>query len=284
MENCYHSTWPDSENWVDFNSTPSNESSFIFPWSIEQPQFSASSSVQYCQANFPSWEIPIEGIAEDKATAVSKSHSQAEKRRRDRINAQLAALRKLIPKSDKMDKAALLGSAIEQVKDLKQKATEVSKIFTVPTEIDEVTVDCDDVPNITRQNNEDKIFIRASVCCDDRPEVFAELIRVLKGLRLSTVKADICSVGGRMRSNLILCNSNNEDQCVSVINGGSTDRVKGSWSPQEDANLIELVEQHGPRNWSVISSGTPGRSGKSCRLRWCNQLSPAVQHRCVGRV
>lgn len=59
----------------------------------------------------------------------------------------------------------------------------------------------------------------------------------------------------------------------------SDDRVKGSWSPQEDATLLKLVEEHGPRNWSVISSGIPGRSGKSCRLRWCNQLSPAVQHR-----
>ncbi|XVF40771.1 hypothetical protein PTKIN_Ptkin01aG0142300 [Pterospermum kingtungense] len=63
-----------------------------------------------------------------------------------------------------------------------------------------------------------------------------------------------------------------------MING-TGDRVKGSWSPQEDANLVKLVEQHGPRNWSMISSGIPGRSGKSCRLRWCNQLSPAVQHR-----
>ncbi|KAB1217636.1 Transcription factor MYB44 [Morella rubra] len=60
-------------------------------------------------------------------------------------------------------------------------------------------------------------------------------------------------------------------------NGG--DRVKGSWSPQEDATLIELVMQHGPRNWSLISQGIPGRSGKSCRLRWCNQLSPTVKHR-----
>lgn len=57
------------------------------------------------------------------------------------------------------------------------------------------------------------------------------------------------------------------------------DRVKGSWSPQEDATLLRLVEEHGARNWSVISSGIPGRSGKSCRLRWCNQLSPEVQHR-----
>ncbi|KAI4306472.1 hypothetical protein L6164_029746 [Bauhinia variegata] len=62
-------------------------------------------------------------------------------------------------------------------------------------------------------------------------------------------------------------------------NSGGGDRVKGSWSPHEDATLIKLVEQHGPRNWSLISSGIPGRSGKSCRLRWCNQLSPNVQHR-----
>ncbi|KAE8655164.1 Transcription factor MYB44 [Hibiscus syriacus] len=34
-----------------------------------------------------------------------------------------------------------------------------------------------------------------------------------------------------------------------------------------------------PRNWSLISKSIPGRSGKSCRLRWCNQLSPQVEHR-----
>ncbi|KAL4287281.1 hypothetical protein AHAS_Ahas19G0170500 [Arachis hypogaea] len=76
-------------------------------------------------------------VAGDRAVSASKSHSQAEKRRRDRINAQLTSLRKLIPKSDKcnklilhMDKAALLGSVIEQVKDLKRKAIEVSKVST----------------------------------------------------------------------------------------------------------------------------------------------------------
>ncbi|CAK9234114.1 unnamed protein product [Sphagnum troendelagicum] len=57
------------------------------------------------------------------------------------------------------------------------------------------------------------------------------------------------------------------------------DRIKGPWSPEEDAALQQLVEEHGARNWSLISKGIPGRSGKSCRLRWCNQLSPLVQHR-----
>ncbi|KAI3699550.1 hypothetical protein L2E82_43945 [Cichorium intybus] len=57
------------------------------------------------------------------------------------------------------------------------------------------------------------------------------------------------------------------------------DRIKGPWSPEEDELLQQLVEKHGPRNWSLIGKSIPGRSGKSCRLRWCNQLSPQVEHR-----
>ncbi|KAL3637664.1 hypothetical protein CASFOL_018112 [Castilleja foliolosa] len=57
------------------------------------------------------------------------------------------------------------------------------------------------------------------------------------------------------------------------------DRIKGPWSPEEDDLLQQLVQKHGPRNWSIISKSIPGRSGKSCRLRWCNQLSPQVEHR-----
>lgn len=58
-----------------------------------------------------------------------------------------------------------------------------------------------------------------------------------------------------------------------------TDRVKGPWSPEEDQLLQKLVQRHGARNWSLISKSIQGRSGKSCRLRWCNQLSPEVEHR-----
>ncbi|KAM3363453.1 transcription factor MYB44-like [Capsicum galapagoense] len=65
------------------------------------------------------------------------------------------------------------------------------------------------------------------------------------------------------------CNSSKRDM----------DRVKGPWSPEEDELLQQLVQKHGPRNWSLISKSIPGRSGKSCRLRWCNQLSPQVEHR-----
>ncbi|CAL9152198.1 unnamed protein product [Musa hybrid cultivar] len=70
---------------------------------------------------------------------------------------------------------------------------------------------------------------------------------------------------------------------TTTTTGGSrskeADRIKGPWSPAEDESLQRLVQRHGPRNWSIISKSIPGRSGKSCRLRWCNQLSPQVEHR-----
>ncbi|KAJ1387924.1 SANT/Myb domain [Sesbania bispinosa] len=62
-------------------------------------------------------------------------------------------------------------------------------------------------------------------------------------------------------------------------NPNKLDRIKGPWSAEEDRILTRLVERHGARNWSLISRYIKGRSGKSCRLRWCNQLSPTVEHR-----
>lgn len=56
-------------------------------------------------------------------------------------------------------------------------------------------------------------------------------------------------------------------------------KVRGPWSAAEDAVLTELVNKFGPRNWSMIASGIPGRSGKSCRLRWCNQLNPYLKRK-----
>ncbi|KAE8672586.1 Transcription factor MYB44 [Hibiscus syriacus] len=66
---------------------------------------------------------------------------------------------------------------------------------------------------------------------------------------------------------------------TSTSNRKEMDRIKGPWSPEEDELLKKLVQKHGPRNWSLISKSIPGRSGKSCRLRWCNQLCPQVEHR-----
>ncbi|CAI8597358.1 unnamed protein product [Vicia faba] len=215
----------DSSEWQNLNSNSWSQYSdhSHFAAQILPQNISDSSSASFQYSEFQSWSLPIEGSLEDRAVSASKSHSQAEKRRRDRINTQLANLRKLIPMSDKMDKAALLGSVIDHVKDLKRKAMDVSRVITVPTEIDEVSVDYNHViEDETSTNKVDKfkknIIIKASVCCDDRPELFSELIQVLKGLRLTTVKADIASVGGRIKSILVLCSKDSEDNvCVNTL-------------------------------------------------------------------
>ncbi|GMH14103.1 hypothetical protein Nepgr_015944 [Nepenthes gracilis] len=52
--------------------------------------------------------------------------------------------------------------------------------------------------------------------------------------------------------------------------------TRGHWRPAEDTKLRELVEKYGPHNWNAIAEKLQGRSGKSCRLRWFNQLDPRI--------
>ncbi|XP_022895402.1 transcription factor MYB44-like [Olea europaea var. sylvestris] len=73
--------------------------------------------------------------------------------------------------------------------------------------------------------------------------------------------------------------SSSDSSSESSLSQRNSERVKGPWSAEEDQILIRMVERYGGRNWSLISKYVNGRSGKSCRLRWCNQLSPTVEHR-----
>ncbi|KAJ0257769.1 Transcription factor MYB117 [Hirschfeldia incana] len=54
---------------------------------------------------------------------------------------------------------------------------------------------------------------------------------------------------------------------------------RGHWRPAEDVKLKELVAIYGPQNWNLIAEKLQGRSGKSCRLRWFNQLDPRINRR-----
>ena len=52
--------------------------------------------------------------------------------------------------------------------------------------------------------------------------------------------------------------------------------VKGPWTEEEDATVLDLVSKYGAKRWSLIASHLPGRIGKQCRERWHNHLNPHI--------
>lgn len=53
--------------------------------------------------------------------------------------------------------------------------------------------------------------------------------------------------------------------------------IKGPWTKEEDAKVIELVSKYGPKRWSLIAKHLKGRLGKQCRERWHNHLNPDIK-------
>ncbi|PVH61608.1 hypothetical protein PAHAL_3G075600 [Panicum hallii] len=53
-------------------------------------------------------------------------------------------------------------------------------------------------------------------------------------------------------------------------------KKSSSWSKGEDTVLREQVRLHGEQSWERVSAALPGRSARSCRLRWYQRLAHAV--------
>jgi transcriptional activator Myb len=69
------------------------------------------------------------------------------------------------------------------------------------------------------------------------------------------------------------------DQCAHrwlKLSAEAASSVKGPWTEEEDATVIDLVGKLGAKQWSKIASHLPGRIGKQCRERWHNHLNPAI--------
>ncbi|KAH7446339.1 hypothetical protein KP509_01G052000 [Ceratopteris richardii] len=138
-------------------------------------------------------------IMEAKALAASKSHSEAERRRRERINTHLATLRTLLPSSTKTDKASLLAEVIDQVKTLKRQVSEIHEYGpTIPTDHDHMSIEK------VVSAAEGKLRIKACICCDDRPDFINHLRETIDTLRLRTLKAEISTLAGRIKSTFLV--------------------------------------------------------------------------------
>ncbi|KAG2586839.1 transcription factor bHLH51-like [Panicum virgatum] len=135
-----------------------------------------------------------------------KIRSEAERRRRERINAHLTTLRRMVPDIRQMDKATLLARVVDQVKLLKRKASEATQSMALPPETNEVSIELHTGNNGVVVAGTDKmIYMKASISCDDRPDLIAGLTQAFHGLRLRTVRADLTSLGGRAQHVFVLC-------------------------------------------------------------------------------
>ncbi|RRT81536.1 hypothetical protein B296_00001546 [Ensete ventricosum] len=142
-------------------------------------------------------------VSDAKGVMALKSHCEAERRRRERINRHLATLRSMVPSTKKvggcsplltykLDKAALLAEVINQVKELKTNAVEISKRYFIPSDTDEVRVKVEDVMK------DGNFLVKASLCCEDQPELIADLRHTLQSLQLKMVRAEISALGSQV--------------------------------------------------------------------------------------
>lgn len=80
-------------------------------------------------------------------------------------------------------------------------ASDIEQGSPLPDEADQVCVDTE---------GEEGLLIRASLCCDDRPELLTDVIKTLRALRLRAVKAEMSTLGGRVKNVFLV--TNNEDE------------------------------------------------------------------------
>ncbi|CAL9198756.1 transcription factor bHLH30-like isoform X2 [Musa acuminata AAA Group] len=139
------------------------------------------------------------GVVDAKTALALKSHSEAERRRRERINHHLAVLRSMIPCADKLDKAALLTQVINHVKKLKKNAAEISEGYTIPSDVDEVRVEVEG--DATKSGS---FIVKASLCCEEGPEILTDLRQTLQSLHLKIIRAEISTLGGRVKNVLVM--------------------------------------------------------------------------------
>uniref|UniRef100_A0ACD5VVV4 Uncharacterized protein n=1 Tax=Avena sativa TaxID=4498 RepID=A0ACD5VVV4_AVESA len=149
------------------------------------------------------------GEREEKAATAMRSHSEAERRRRERINAHLATLRSMVPCADKMDKAALLAEVISHVKKLKAEAARVGRHCPVPSGADEVTVDVvQQQPPAAypyHHSGGGLLLVKATLsCADGCADLFADVRRALQPLAPRVVGSDVTTLGGRVRVTVLM--------------------------------------------------------------------------------
>ncbi|KAG9138511.1 hypothetical protein Leryth_012784 [Lithospermum erythrorhizon] len=145
-----------------------------------------------------------------KTIAANKSHSEAERRRRKRINGHLATLRTLVPKTIKADKASLLAEVVQYLRDLQENA---SKAAASTPYLDEFSHHLSgggmNIPTLFPSEkdelelcycNKDEAIVQVTLCYEDRSDIMAELSRAIKSIQGKIVRAEMSTIDGRTKN------------------------------------------------------------------------------------
>lgn len=186
---------------------------------------------------------------------AAKKHSDAERRRRLRINSQFATLRTILPNLVKVsialhsitqkaytmfrqrintffyyvneikqqDKASVLGETVRYFNELKKM---VQDIPTTPSLEDSLRLGhCN--------NNRD--LARVVFSCSDRDGLMSEVAESMKAVKAKAVRAEIMTVGGRTKCALFVHGVNGNEGLVKlkkslkpVVNGKSSSEAKNN--------------------------------------------------------
>ncbi|KAG7544648.1 Helix-loop-helix DNA-binding domain superfamily [Arabidopsis suecica] len=154
---------------------------------------------------------------------AAKKHSDAERRRRLRINSQFATLRTILPNLVKQDKASVLGETVRYFNELKKM---VQDIPTTPSLEDSLRLGhCN--------NNRD--LARVVFSCSDRDGLMSEVAESMKAVKAKAVRAEIMTVGGRTKCALFVQGVNGNEGLVKlkkslkpVVNGKSSSEAKSN--------------------------------------------------------
>ncbi|XP_060177575.1 transcription factor bHLH106-like [Lycium barbarum] len=155
----------------------------------------------FCSSAFYPHHVEFqETIESTTPEARAKNHKEAERRRREKINSHLERLRTLLSCNSKTDKASLLAKVVQRVRELKEQTSQIIQLETnFPSETDEITV--------LSSNDflaDGRLLIKASLCCEDRFNLIPDLIETLKSLGLSPLRAEMVTLGGRIRNVIVL--------------------------------------------------------------------------------
>ncbi|RZC62903.1 hypothetical protein C5167_024650 [Papaver somniferum] len=183
------------------------------------------------------------------------------------------------------DKASLLAEVVQHVKELKKIANDITganrdgdgcynntaEWWPFPQETDELTLNyyCEASSSTSMDelllSSSSLLLIRVSLSCDDRPDLMADLTLALKSVGAKVVKAEITTVGGRLKSILII---------QSGVGGGGGNGL-GDLGTLRRA-LKAVLDKPSPSTSSSVSVGNMGAQGNnsnnSKRPRFCRRF------------